>query len=143
MVLRWWIAAVPEYFGNYLWVEFIHRYTRIFVVSGRTVDECIVDAGFCITFLGRWQQSIKDLPLQPNGQPKVCGWCMGFKILKLWQHISRWLPGCLAAWLPGCLAAWLLGCLVAWLPGCLNYITCAFVSRHVPVASRQPSRPTS
>jgi hypothetical protein len=64
-------AEVPEYWGNYLFTELCHRYTRIFVIKGRTPAECVCGAAFVITMLGRWKQSLKDQPRQPDGSPKV------------------------------------------------------------------------
>ena len=56
--LRDTMMLQPEFYGNYLYTELMHHYLRIFAVKGRTPAECVSDAAWCITFLGRWQQSL-------------------------------------------------------------------------------------
>lgn len=48
-----------EYYGIYLYVEFCHRYLRIFVIKGRSPDDIVMDAAFCIMFIGFWRRDIK------------------------------------------------------------------------------------
>lgn len=48
-----------EYYGIYLFVEFCHRYLRMFVIKGITPDQIVKDAAFCIMFIGFWRRDIK------------------------------------------------------------------------------------
>lgn len=69
--LRAAMMQVPEYWGTYLYLEFLHRYTRAFVMNN-SPEQCIKDAGFCITFLGRWHQSLLDQPRRSHdGSPPM------------------------------------------------------------------------
>ena len=61
--LRAALLKIPEFYGTYLFMEFFHRFTRIFVVK-RSVEDSLKDVGFCLAFLGRWHQSIVE---QLNG----------------------------------------------------------------------------
>ena len=56
--LRTALRAMPEYWGTYMFVEFLNRYERIFTVKGRSPAQCVVDAAFCLTFGGRWRQTM-------------------------------------------------------------------------------------
>lgn len=47
-----------ETYGTYLFVEFCHRYLRIFLIHGRSPKNVIEDAAFCILFIGLWRRDI-------------------------------------------------------------------------------------
>ena len=46
-------------YGTYMFLEFVHRYLRIFVIRGRKPRDIIKDAVFCILFIGLWRRDIK------------------------------------------------------------------------------------
>lgn len=51
------------HYANYLYIEFCHRYLRMFVIKDRTPMEVVKDAAFCILFIGFWH---RDIGVQSN-----------------------------------------------------------------------------
>ena len=45
--------------SNYLFIEFCHTFTRMFVIKGLSPREIILDASFCIMFLGFWRRDVE------------------------------------------------------------------------------------
>ena len=61
------LLADPRDYGTYLFVEFVHRYLRIFVIQERTSRERVKDAIFCILFIAFWRRDIKIRQLANRG----------------------------------------------------------------------------
>lgn len=54
--------------GTYMFIEFAHRYLRIFLLQGQTPEQCIEDAAFCINFIGFWTRDIELRAKAAEGQ---------------------------------------------------------------------------
>ena len=52
------LLSDPRTYCSYLFVEFVHRYLRIFVIQDRAPRDIISDAVFCILFIAFWRRDI-------------------------------------------------------------------------------------
>jgi hypothetical protein len=56
------MKCTPEYFGLYLFLEFCHCFTSIFVIKNISIKDIITNCTFCLTFLGYWDMSVHENP---------------------------------------------------------------------------------
>lgn len=60
--LLFFLLAGSDFYSNYLYIEFGHRFLRTFLfeVDGvnRTMDDLITDAAYCIMFVGFWKRDL-------------------------------------------------------------------------------------
>jgi len=61
------LKQAPRQRGAYWYMEFCHRFLRIFLIPGRDPGLCVQDAAFCIMFLGFWR---RDVSLREKAGPK-------------------------------------------------------------------------
>jgi hypothetical protein len=52
----------PEYFGLYMFLEFCHRFTCIFVLKDISIRDILINCAFCLTFVGYWDMSVHENP---------------------------------------------------------------------------------
>jgi hypothetical protein len=53
-----------DYYGLYLVLLLAHKYTGIFVLKNRPVQDVINDCGWCLSFLAYWHKSMSDMKVK-------------------------------------------------------------------------------
>ncbi|KAK9841255.1 hypothetical protein WJX74_002633 [Apatococcus lobatus] len=54
------LDSTPDYYGLQLFLQFGHRFMRIFVIKDRSPREHAADAAWCIAFVGYWERLLRD-----------------------------------------------------------------------------------
>lgn len=80
------LALTPEYRGLWWYLEFCHRFTRLFLVKGLDPREIAYGCGWCLSFLGYWH-----LATSVGVKANTLSMAKNFITMELWTDIASTL----------------------------------------------------
>jgi len=49
-----------DHFGVYMFLTFMHKYTKIFLLPDMTIEDTLKECGWCLAFIGYWDMSLSN-----------------------------------------------------------------------------------